>query len=358
MQECAARQRVLIIDDEELICLTLSEYLIDCGYSTTVARNGIEGLESMAKQLPDAVLVDLRMPVMSGSDVIRTVSVRHPLVPIIVVSGAGGLKEAVDAMRMGAWDYIVKPVLDLSEVHATVDRCLKRARTMRSSEAYRSELEAVVAERTAELAASRDRLGAVLRAVVESFAGIADMHNSYTGRHQRRVALLAGRLGRCAGLDDTRLETLNTAALLHDIGHLAVPSQFFSKPGPLTETEWAFVRTHADMSCALLAEIPFEQPVMEIIAQHHERMDGSGYPRGLKGDALLLEARILAVADVMEAMLAHRPHRPAHSLAAVQQELEHGSGILYCPSVVAMAVVLLRTARSVDDLILGGAHAG
>jgi HD-GYP domain len=145
-----------------------------------------------------------------------------------------------------------------------------------------------------------------------------------------------------AGLDGERQHGLRIAALLHDIGNIAVPASILAKPAPLTETEHALMRTHVEEGCQLLAEINFGAPVADIIYQHHERYDGSGYPRGIKGEEILLEARILAIADTVEAMCSPRPYRPAAGMDAAIDEINRNAGRLYDAQLVAACTRLVR----------------
>ena len=142
-------------------------------------------------------------------------------------------------------------------------------------------------------------------------ATVVEIRNPYTAGHQRRVAALAVGIGWEMGLDEDRLEGLRVSGLLHDLGKIAVPTEILSKPGRLTSVEWAPIRCHPEVGHAILTQIDFPWPVAQVALQHHEGMDGSGYPAGLAGDEILLESRILAVADVVEAMASHRPYRPA-----------------------------------------------
>ena len=168
------------------------------------------------------------------------------------------------------------------------------------------------------------------------------MRDPYTAGHQRRVAELACAIAAELGWADQKIESIRTAALLHDIGKIAVPVEILSKPGRLNETEMCLIRQHAAAGADIVAGIDFAGDVSEMIRQHHERLDGSGYPAGLKGDDILPEARIIAVADVVEAMLSHRPYRPALPPEAALAEIEDGSGTRYDAGVCAACLRLFR----------------
>ena len=181
-----------------------------------------------------------------------------------------------------------------------------------------------------------------MQGMIDSMVRMVERHDPYTAGSSRRLAALAVALGREAGLDGERQHALRVAALLHDIGNIAVPTTILAKPAPLTETELAIMRTHVDEGCQLLAEIDFSAPIADIIYQSHERYDGSGYPRGLKGEEILVEARILAIADTVEAMCSPRPYRPAAGMEAAIETINRGAGRLYDLHLVAACTRLVR----------------
>ena len=189
---------------------------------------------------------------------------------------------------------------------------------------------------------SLQRTDVALQGMIDSMVRMVERHDPYTAGSSRRLAALAVALGREAGLDGERQHALRVAALLHDIGNIAVPTTILSKPAPLTETELAIMRTHVDEGCQLLAEIDFGAPIADIIYQSHERYDGSGYPRGLKGEEILVEARILAIADTVEAMCSPRPYRPAAGMEAAIEAINRGAGRLFDLHLVAACTRLVR----------------
>jgi PAS domain S-box-containing protein len=189
---------------------------------------------------------------------------------------------------------------------------------------------------------SLQRTDVAMQGMIDSMVRMVERHDPYTAGSARRLAALAVALGREAGLDGERQHALRVAALLHDIGNIAVPPSILSKPSPLTETELAIMRTHVDEGCQLLAEIDFGAPIADIIYQSHERYDGSGYPRGLKGEEILVEARILAIADTVEALCSPRPYRPAAGMEAAIDTINRGAGRLYDLHLVAACTRLVR----------------
>lgn len=353
MTDMRHNKYVLVIDDSTSVCAKIKSDLIVMGYTVLVANNGMAGIALIRSRPLDIVLVDLNMPEVDGREVIRFAASTFPLLPVIVISSTEVLQDVIESMRFGAWDFISKARMQGNHLHQIMTRCLERAEKMRHSEVSKRELEALVDERAEALAASHERLKKLQRATVESLSRITAMHNSYTGSHQIAVASISRRIAQRMGYDAERVNAVEVAGLLHDIGHLGVPSEFLSKPGRLTDLEWAFVHRHPRTSYEVLSAIPFEYPIADMILQHHERMDGSGYPDHITGDAILPEARILAVADMMEAMLTHRPYRAATTLDELQRVLRNGRGVLYCPDVADIALEMIENATSIQALLQG-----
>jgi len=206
----------------------------------------------------------------------------------------------------------------------------------------RDQLEVRVEERTKELRASEQRLLELFEGTIVAFARTVEARDPYTAGHQQRVADLATLIAKRIGLPEDRIEGTRVAGLLHDIGKIAVPAEILAKPTKLTPLEWGMIQEHSRSAVEILGSIPFPWPIAEIIIQHHERLDGSGYPDGLKGEDILLEARILAVADTVEAMAAHRPYRAALGVDVAVEEIRTRSGKTYDPKVVDACIALLE----------------
>jgi len=193
-----------------------------------------------------------------------------------------------------------------------------------------------------QIAAYVKQLEGSMHGTLRAVSNMVELRDPYTAGHERRVGLIASAIAREMGWSAERCDNLEMIGLVHDIGKIAVPSEILTKPGRLTPLEMELMKGHAQAGYEILKDVPFAAPVAEAIWQHHERMDGHGYPRGLKGDEILPEARVLAVADVLESMASHRPYRPALGLEVALKEVEQGKGKLYDPEVVDAVVRLVK----------------
>ncbi len=193
-----------------------------------------------------------------------------------------------------------------------------------------------------ERKASVDRLRKTLGATVQAIASLVETRDPYTAGHQRRVADLARAVATEMGLPRARIDGLRMASTIHDIGKISIPAEILSMPRKLTDIEFGLIKSHPQAGFEILKDIDFPWPVARMVLEHHERLDGSGYPRGLKDDDVLLESKILIVADVVESMASHRPYRPAHGLDAAMKEIAANRGVLYDPDVVDACITIFR----------------
>lgn len=189
------------------------------------------------------------------------------------------------------------------------------------------------------------KLRTMLEGVIQAIKATTEIRDPYTAGHQQRVTALACAIAKEMGLPDEQIEGLRFAGLIHDIGKIAIPAEILSKPSKLSEIEFSLIKTHPQVAYDVLKTIDFPWPVAKIVIQHHERMDGSGYPQGIKGEKIILEARILGVADVMESMASHRPYRPALGIDNALEEIEKNKGTLYDPEVVDGCLKLFAEGR-------------
>lgn len=515
---------VLLVDDDTILRESIAAYLEDAGYQIQEAANGVIALEMFRQQQPDLVLTDLRMPEMDGMELLPILVKEAPEMPVVIVSGMGTMDDSIQALRLGAWDYITKPIHDFELLDHALNKAFEHAKLTRELREYREHLEDEVAKRTAELARLNQALrtlsrcneslihaesetlfleelchvitetggyagawvgfietqpqGKVLQHVasqgvmstnttdsfdldvsadieeltalhaasmgetkvvqdlaldpcqcglcnklreldvrslaafplmaeetlfgvlaiysheanvygeeevrllselagdlgfgismlrlradrelainereksaslmlasmtqtIQAIAMTLEKRDPYTAGHQQRVSILAVAIAKELGWDKDRIQGLELGTLIHDIGKVYVPAEILNRPGKLTPEEFAIIKSHPQVGYDIIKDIEFPWPVADIVHQHHERLDGSGYPQGLKGDEIIPEAKITTVADVVEAITSHRPYRAGLDLEIALNEIKDNRGKFYDPDVVDACLRLI-----------------
>ena len=284
------------------------------------------GVKVLGEKKVDVVITDIAMPGMSGIELTEIVKARYSSDIILMRGLQGCAYETI--IKIGATDFIQKP-LSIEELMVRLKRVLRE----RSVLAGKNQAEE-------KLKRSLKKLKKTLEGIVHALAVIVEMRDPYTSGHQKRVANLARAIAEEMDLSEEQINGIFIAGVVHDLGKTAVPAEILSKPGRLTEFELNIVKTHAQVGYDILKTIEFPWPVAQIVIQHHERLDGSGYPHGLCGDEIIMEARILAAADVVEAMASHRPYRAALGINMALEEISQHSGIIYDPNVVNVCLKL------------------
>ncbi len=323
---------VLVVDDEPSMRKLLAAILTDSGVACGTAASGEEALLVLEQGEVTAILADLHMPCLSGMQLLMQVRPRYPNLAFLVVTGEDDVRVGIEAMRNGADDYLVKP-LQSEVVLASLRRALEKRFLLRQLEEYKRQLEKMVEERTKQLRLALLQLEASYGETIRVLGAAIDLRDSPTAGHSHRVALYSLKIGTELGLRDQELKILSMGASLHDIGKLAIPDSILLKPGALSQEEWHIMRSHVQVGYDMVKQIPFLAEAAEIVWGHHERYDGTGYPRGLKGIETPLGARIFAVADTVDAMTSDRPYRSAHSFEEAYEEIRCRSGIRYDPQV-------------------------
>jgi len=330
---------ILIIDDEEPIRRLLALYLSD-EYTCVTASGADEANVLLAGSSFNLVMTDITMPGTSGIELCENIHETHPDTVVIMVSGMTDINYAVEAMRHGAFDYVVKP-FDLSHVLMSVERALRYQALIAAKRHYEQSLEETVRLRTAELRSLNENLNQMLealyqnyRATLRALAGALEARDFETAGHSDRVVAYSLRLGRELGLGHKELIALEQGALLHDIGKIGVRDSILLKSGKLTEGEWVEMREHINYGLRIISGIDFLSGAAPVVGEHHEKYDGTGYPSRLQGDMIHLNARIFAVADAFDAITSDRPYRKSASYADARTELVANSGKHFDPSVV------------------------
>ena len=359
------RHSILLIDDEEAILEIMAAMLADEGYDLLTAGSAEEGL-ALLKKTPDVSLIisDQHMPGMTGVQFFAQARHISPDALRVLLTGYTDTDAIIDAINSGGIHrYLTKPWSREDFLH-TIRQMLGKADLMRENrrldELVKKQnaelldlnkgLEEKVRQKTRhlnqsleELRSSLEKIRMILGGTVLAMSRIVESRDPYTAGHEQQVARIACVISEKMQLPADRVEAIRVAGQLHDIGKIAVPSEILTKPGRLSPLEMEMVKTHCRNAYDILKAIEFPYPVAKIILQHHERMDGSGYPQGLKGEDILLEARIIACADVIEAISSHRPYRPAMDIDTAMKEITDHRGILYDANVVDACLDIYRT---------------
>lgn len=312
---------ILVVDDEKDILELLSAAIEHAEMTCSTATSARDALDVISRIPVDIVVTDIHMPGMSGIELSQRIKACSNA-GVIVMTGHVKDFTYEEIVAQGASDFMQKPVR-LKEFIARLKRVLGERATMGS--------------RNRALAELKHNLGKYRLAMdgfVQAMSRAVEIRDPYTAGHQRRVAKLAAAIAEKIGLGPDRTHGLRLAGAIHDIGKIGVPAEILCKPGRLNELEYGIIQLHPKVGFGILKDIAFPWPVAEIVLQHHERLDGSGYPQNLRGEAILKETRILSVADVFETIATHRPYRPARGLDKAMAELNANSGILYDPEAV------------------------
>jgi putative nucleotidyltransferase with HDIG domain len=326
--------RILIVDDEETIREIVSQMLGGAHFQTRQAASGIEALAILESGDEfDLVLSDLMMAEMDGIALLERAKERYPDMPIVMVTAVHDIQVALQALRNGAYDYLLKP-FEREQLLATVRRALENRRLKKENDAYRTNLEALVAARTQQWKTALSSLEKSYDILLEALGDALDLKDKETEFHSRRVTAYTIAIARKMGLPKEEINVIARGAFLHDIGKLAIPDYILLKPSKLTDEEMAIMREHCYLGYQIIKGIPFLAEAAEIVYAHQERYDGLGYPRGLKGEEIPLGARIFAIADTLDAMRSDRPYRKAQSIEAARKEIELWSGRQFDPAIV------------------------
>lgn len=306
---------ILVVDDDESVRNLVLAFLQSMGYAFKGASNAVEALEIIAREHIDLVISDIYMRRIDGLEFMQETHKGYPDLPFIIITGYTPDYDYEAIINLGASDFIAKP-FSRGELKAKILRIFRERKIV------------------LQLHESLIKVKKVFSNAIGALASALEIRDPYTAGHQRRVGELSCALARELGLAAGQIEVLHLAATVHDVGKIGVPAEILSKPGKLNQYEMNLIRAHSPIGSDILQPLDFPWPIADMVRQHHERLNGSGYPEGLCGEDICLEARIIGVADVVEAMSAHRPYRPGLDLAAALAEITQNRGILYDEEIV------------------------
>ncbi len=347
---------ILVIDDEEAILDIMTMMLADEGYDLHTASSAEQGLKILQDNPNFSLIIsDQLMPGMTGVQFFTRAKEICPNALRVLLTGYTDTDAIIEAINSGGIHlYLTKPwrkddlLYSINQMLSKAELIIENRRLDELVKKQNTELielnkhleEKVrlktlhLDQRAEELRKSYEKIRVILEGTVLAMSKIVESRDPYTAGHEQQVARIAALIAGKMPIPDDQIEAIRVAGSLHDIGKIAVPSEILTKPGRLSRLEMEMVKTHCQNAYDILKTIEFPYPIAQIILQHHERMDGSGYPQGLHGKDILLEARIIGVADVLEAMSSHRPYRPALGIETAIDEITRHRGKLYDPDVV------------------------
>jgi len=310
---------VLYVEDEDDVREGIGRFLRRRFAQVDTAANGQEGLDKFKAGHYDIIVTDVRMPAMDGLEMARQIKEITEDIPVIVVTAFNETDYFLRAIDIGIDSYIKKPV-NTDELFAAI---YKSTRVHFQQKAIES---------------GQKQMMSLLEQMIATLARAIEMRDPYTDGHQKRVSMLSVAIAEELGVPKEQIQGIRLAALIHDIGKIHIPAEILTRPGKLDKTEFELIKKHPITGFEVVGNIDFPWPISQIVLEHHEKWDGSGYPNGLKGEEILLDARIVCVADVVEAMASHRPYRAGLGMEAAIAEIKANSGILFDPKVVDACV--------------------
>ena len=361
--EIQETSRILVVDDEPYLRGMLAA-LIEEHCQCDTAASAEEALKLLDQHDYNLVLSDIVMPGRGGLELLSEITTTKPNVVVVMISGTQAMENAIESLRRGAFDYVTKPFA-LEEVEMTITRALKHQALLEANHRYEQHLEELVEMRASQLRQMNASINAMFedlylnyRATLRALATALEARDAETRGHSQRVVAYCLRLGREMGLNDRELVALEHGALLHDIGKIGIPDAILLKPGALSTEEWMVMRRHIEHGGEILQGIEFLRDATPVVLQHHEKWDGSGYPNGLRGEQISINARIFALADAFDAITSDRPYRAGRSFEVAARELRNCAGLHFDPKVVAafLAVPLDEWQRIRDHAVATRSH--
>ena len=345
---------VLVVDDEEPIRNALKKFLNQQGYDVVTAGSGDEALRVLQRQKVSVVLLDVRMPGKSGIDLVPQVLELEPSLAVLMLTAVNDATTAALCMQRGAMDYLTKPI-DLSDLARAILRAIRRRDSQIEQANLNQWLKEEVAVRTAELRRERAKLERLSVATLEALVNALEAKDPFIRGHSARVAVMGAMVAAELGMSDEQIEQVRMGGRLHDIGKIGIREDILSKEGPLTAEEYELVKQHVVIGSQILSPLAHLGEIIAFVRSHHERWDGQGYPDHLKGEEIALGARVLAAAEIYDALTTARPYQEKMPPDVAVERMRDLAGSVLDPTVYQaleaavrrrQALVFLDDARS------------
>lgn len=346
----------LVIDRIGELDENVIPFLQSANWIVTSNRDESEIVNLINQKHFNLIIINLDELKMKFEIIMTEVISNYPETSVIIISERDNLDNAIDALNIGAWDIVLKPIENLTHLGHSIIKTIERSRLYQENVKYRNHLEKEIEKRTEELKIeldarkkaekmlmrSLDKINKVTDGMIKTISYIGTIKDPYTGGHQKRVAHLARSIAEELDIDDEKIKGIYVAGMLHDIGKISIPTEILSKPGKISDVEFLLIKTHPTVSYEILKEIEFPWPVATATFQHHEKLDGSGYPKGISNNDILLESRIITVADIVESVTSHRPYRASLGIDKALDIIESEKGICLDTNVVNVCAKLFR----------------
>ncbi|MEJ2239152.1 MAG: response regulator [Gemmatimonadales bacterium] len=351
-----ARVNILVVDDEAALRKALGGFLGNQGYKVTLAASGDEALQQLERDHVSLMLLDIRMPGLSGIDVVPRALEIDPDLAIVMLTAVDDAMSAALCMQRGALDYLSKP-LELTTLERAITRALRRRDTMLQERGIATWLKEEVTLRTQEMERAPQREAELTVATLEALVNALEAKNAYLGGHSARVAAFAATIASQLNLPDEEIEQVRVGGRLHDLGMIGIREAVLDKQGPLTDEEFEHVKQHVTIGAQILAPLTHLAPMVSFVKSHHERWDGGGYPDGLSGEEIPLGARIIGAAEVYDALTTNRPYMESKSPDDAVTRMREITGQVLDPNVMDALAAAVERRQTLEFLAEGAGPA-